>query len=157
MSWRFVVICVTRVLSIAWKRIFWKCNFLIKGVDRKKKLHEQAYLKTPAAASRSHIEDYPRLGESFVCGHHIYVVGGSRHYLKGRPVGGCGLKVPIHIGERILFVNFWQSTLLIKKLHFCGERFCWQGAASILFVFSHLWSWRLNADTKPARLSSMFL
>ena len=89
----------------------------------KKELHEQVYLKTPAAATRSHIEDYPRLGETF-CVHHIYMVGGSRHYLKGRPAGGCGLKVPTHIGERILFINFWQSTPLIKKLHFRGERFC---------------------------------
>ena len=47
MSWRFVVICVTRVLSIAWRRIFWKCNFLIKGADRKKSSMSRCTWKLP--------------------------------------------------------------------------------------------------------------
>ena len=43
-----------------------KMQLFNQGGGSQKELHEQVYLKTPDAATRSHIEDYPRLGERFV-------------------------------------------------------------------------------------------
>ena len=43
-----------------------KMQLFNQGGGLQKKLHGQVYLKIAAATTRSHIEDYPTLGECFV-------------------------------------------------------------------------------------------
>ena len=121
MSWRCVVICVTLSLSVASYRWFWECSLLIKRVDRKKTPCAGVLGNSTAPATRIHIENNPTLGECLCT---PFVHGKWFEALHTRCIfWRLYTQNPNSRWKRISLIMFWQSTLLIKKLHFHGQRF----------------------------------